>query len=321
MAGWLIKNLFEKLLLSSRRNLLATVKGCFQHGKYGVAGVKKAFEFRHVSNGFLLVTISAASPALPQVFSTQQQALERAFPKPQVVERQTLFLDDKQVESIQKLARAKLESKIVTYYLGKDGDKITSYAFFATDIVRTKAATHMAVVNPDSTVRLVEILAFYEPMDYFSMPRWLDLFRGKLLNDNLWPRRDIHNITGATLTTQAITQGVRLEVTHSHLPMMAMVMLVLTHLLIFASFQHRTKIVFIAVAFLSTFLHEAGGWLVRFVHPGFAWLKVTTFIVMQGMLAFLMGALFMFLVLGQRGAGNGRVKNQAMDEPAGMKLG
>ncbi|MGH7454008.1 MAG: FMN-binding protein, partial [bacterium] len=107
------------------------------------------------------------------------------------------------------LARAKLESKIVTYYLSKDVDKIAGYAFFATDIVRTKAATYMIVVNPDSTVRFVEILAFYEPMDYFPMPRWLDLFRGKLLNDNLWPRRDIHNITGATLTTQAITQGVR----------------------------------------------------------------------------------------------------------------
>lgn len=110
-----------------------------------------------------------------------------------------------------------------------------------------------------------------------------------------------------------------LEVTHSHLPMMAMVMLVLTHLLIFSSFQHRTKVVFIAVAFLSTFLHEAGGWLVRFVHPGFAWLKATTFIVMQGTLAFLMMALLMFLVRGQRKAGNGHTKNQAMDEPVGMR--
>jgi serine protease inhibitor ecotin len=208
MAGWLIKNLIEYLLPSFRRNLFSNFKRCF-HDRHRFSGVKKAFEVRHVRNGLLFVTIIAASLASAQVFSTQQQALERAFPKPQIVGRQTLFLDDKQVESIQKQARAKLESKIVTYYLGKDGDKITGYAFFATDIVRTKAATYMAVVNPDSTVRFVEVLAFYEPMDYFPMARWLDLFRGKLLNDNLWPRRDIHNITGATLTTQAITQGAR----------------------------------------------------------------------------------------------------------------
>ncbi len=152
------------------------------------------------------MTITSSSA---QVFSTQEQALARAFPKPQTVVRQSLFLDDRQVESIQKLAHAKLESKIITYYLGKDGNKIAGYAFFATDVVRTKAATYMAIVNPDSSLRFVEILAFYEPMDYFPTPRWLELFRGKLLNDNLWPKRDIHNITGATLTTQAITQGMR----------------------------------------------------------------------------------------------------------------
>jgi hypothetical protein len=159
--------------------------------------------------GICLVLMIVSSPTPAQVFSTQQQALERAFPKPQAIERLTVFLDDKQVESIQKLARAKLESKIVTYYRGKENNRVTGFAFFATDVVRTKSATYMAVINPDSTVRLVEILAFYEPMDYFPMSRWLDLFRRKPLNDDLWPRCGIHNITGATLTTQALTLGVR----------------------------------------------------------------------------------------------------------------
>jgi hypothetical protein len=67
----------------------------------------------------------------------------------------------------------------------------------------------MVVINPDSTVRYAEILAFYEPLDYLPAPNWLELFRSKPLKDNLWPRRDIHNITGATLTVQALTQGVR----------------------------------------------------------------------------------------------------------------
>ncbi len=90
-----------------------------------------------------------------------------------------------------------------------------------------------------------------------------------------------------------------LEVTHAHLPMMALVMLVLTHLLIFTSFQHRTKIVFIALAFLSAFLHEAAGWLVRFVNPLFAWMKVATFIIMQGTLAFIMATLVLFFIQGK----------------------
>jgi len=164
---------------------------------------------KNITDPIFVFVIIFLSPAFAQVFSTQQPALERAFPKPQTIARQTLFLDDAQVESIQKLARAKLESKIFTYYLGKDGNEITGYAFFATDLVRTKAATYMVVVNPDSTLRRVEILAFYEPMDYFPTPRWLELFRGKFLTANLWPKRDIHNITGATLTAQTLTQGAR----------------------------------------------------------------------------------------------------------------
>ncbi|MDZ7362443.1 MAG: FMN-binding protein [candidate division KSB1 bacterium] len=157
----------------------------------------------------LLWLVLVSSPALAQVFSTQQQALERIFPKPQTIERRTVFLDEKQAADIQKLARARLESKIVVYYAGKKDSNVTGFAFFATDIVRTKEVTYMTVINPDSTIRLIEILAFYEPMDYFPAPRWLALFRGKWLNDNLWLKHDIHNITGATLTAQVVTRGAR----------------------------------------------------------------------------------------------------------------
>jgi hypothetical protein len=71
------------------------------------------------------------------------------------------------------------------------------------------------------------------------------------------------------------TAGAMLEVTHSHLPMMALVVLLLTHLLLFAPFSRRAKLAFIAGGFLSALLDEGAGWLVRFVHPGFAWLLVS----------------------------------------------
>jgi len=41
-----------------------------------------------------------------------------------------------------------------------------------------------------------------------------------------------------------------LEVTHAHLPMMALVMLLLTHLLIFAPYSRRTRVLIIVGAFL-----------------------------------------------------------------------
>jgi hypothetical protein len=97
------------------------------------------------------------------------------------------------------------------------------------------------------------------------------------------------------------TAGAMLEVTHSHLPMMALVVLLLTHLMIFAPYSKRAKIALIAVAFLSAFLDEAAGWLVRFVHPGFAWLKLAAFVSLQAILAFLLVGLALYLRSGKRG--------------------
>ncbi len=88
-----------------------------------------------------------------------------------------------------------------------------------------------------------------------------------------------------------------LEVTHMHLPMMAIVVLLLTHLLIFAPFRNASKLAFIFTTFFSALLSEASGWLVRFVNPQFAYLKVISFITFQACLAFLLVALIWFLAI------------------------
>lgn len=90
-----------------------------------------------------------------------------------------------------------------------------------------------------------------------------------------------------------------LETTHMHLPMMGLVLLMLTHLLIFSPFSERAKVAFVAASFLSGLANEGSGWLVRFVHPGFAWVKVFSFVAFQALLAFLLWALAAFLWSGR----------------------
>jgi hypothetical protein len=96
------------------------------------------------------------------------------------------------------------------------------------------------------------------------------------------------------------TAGAMLEVTHAHLPMMALVVLLLTHLLIFAPYTKRTRVLLIVGAFLSAALDEGAGWLVRFVHPGFAIVKLAAFVSLQGILGFLLVGLALFLRGGAR---------------------
>jgi len=66
----------------------------------------------------------------------------------------------------------------------------------------------------------------------------------------------------------ARTAGSMLEVTHAHLPMMALVVLLLTHLLIFAPYSKRTRVMLIVGAFLSAALDEGAiGWVATHRRP------------------------------------------------------
>ncbi len=87
-----------------------------------------------------------------------------------------------------------------------------------------------------------------------------------------------------------------LETTHMHLPMMGIVLLLLTHLAIFVPLPKALKTPLIVGAFTSAVLEESGGWLVRFVSPAFASLKVLGFVGLQSTILFLLAALGVFLV-------------------------
>ena len=93
-----------------------------------------------------------------------------------------------------------------------------------------------------------------------------------------------------------------LEVTHMHLPMFALVLLLLTHLLVFAPMHDARKRAMIVAAFGSALLMEAASWLTRFAHPGFAWLKVGAFVVFQLVLGGLIVGLAVFLARPDRGS-------------------
>lgn len=96
-----------------------------------------------------------------------------------------------------------------------------------------------------------------------------------------------------------------LETTHMHLPMMGLVLLLLTHLLLFVHLHGAWKLTFIVGVFAFAILSEIGGWLVRFVSPSLAPLKIAGFLGLQACLALLLAVLTMSLVR-PRGVAAGR---------------
>lgn len=126
---------------------------------------------------------------------------------------------------------------------------------------------------------------------------WLTNFAMYFARMNLSPETVRAYYLGSEAAfTPPRSYGSMLETTHAHLPIMAVVVLLLTHLLIFAPFADRAKRLSIHGSFAAALIQEASGWLVRFVHPGFAWLKIAAFIALQSALGFLLFALAAFLI-------------------------
>ena len=80
-----------------------------------------------------------------------------------------------------------------------------------------------------------------------------------------------------------------LEVSHFHLFAMGMLLLVLTHLMLFVPLRNGWKALLIAVPFAAALVDEGAGWLVRYGGAAFAPLKVAGFLLLQGSLAALVG--------------------------------
>ena len=96
------------------------------------------------------------------------------------------------------------------------------------------------------------------------------------------------------------------ETLHIHMAMMSVVLLLLTHLVIFVPMPQRTKIWLITATFASALAEEGGGWLVRFVSPSFASVKILGLLGLQGTTAVLMGLLAAFLLRADRRAAQRR---------------
>ncbi len=87
-----------------------------------------------------------------------------------------------------------------------------------------------------------------------------------------------------------------LEVLHFHAFAMGILLLTLTHLLLFVPLSPRTKAWGIAVAFSASLGGELTGWGVRFIHPWFAYPKVALFMLSQAVILWLVLAVGYALV-------------------------
>jgi len=156
-----------------------------------------------------LLVFSGFGYVSAKAFLTQPQALSLAFPAGGI-QRKTVFLTPEQIGKIEALARAKLDTRVISYYVSRGPAGVQGVAFFDRRVVRTLPIVYMAVLRPSGAIERVEVMDFEEPDQYLPPSKWLALFRGKPLSDDLAVGKSVPHITGASLTSQAMNDGLRL---------------------------------------------------------------------------------------------------------------
>jgi len=85
--------------------------------------------------------------------------------------------------------------------------------------------------------------------------------------------------------TQPKSYQSMLEVSHFHVFAMGMLILTLTHLMLMTDLPIFLKIWVSGLVYISAIADEMAGWLVRFVHPDFAYFKIASFVLLELSLA------------------------------------
>jgi len=185
-----------------------------------IAGRSRRTGFVSSGAGVAVAWLALSSPLAAQARLTQHEALRLAFPPPAAIERRTAFLTEEQLARAKALAGPDVEvtSRVVTYYVGlgcdssgpcgRSGTPI-GVAYFDRHRVRTLNEVLMFGVSPEGRLVRVDILDFQEPPDYRASAGWLDQLLGRRLDDGLSLKGSVVNLTGATLTSRAITRASR----------------------------------------------------------------------------------------------------------------
>jgi Na+-translocating ferredoxin:NAD+ oxidoreductase RnfG subunit len=152
----------------------------------------------HAQEGMFLTEATAPASVFPQA-TTFERTVVPATPELRA-----------QIQAQLGTLRPSLWETEYIIFTAKQRERLLGYGVIVEEIGKSRPITFIVGVRPDGKVAEVAVMAYREPYGgEVRQARFLAQYTGKTLRDPLLPYRDIHNITGATLSCQSIGQGVR----------------------------------------------------------------------------------------------------------------
>jgi electron transport complex protein RnfG len=161
---------------------------------------------------FLVLGMALSQAALAQttVFLKPDEALKLIFKDSQEVIKEDHPITSDAEQKISKMLGYDLPKSDYPFYLGRTNGKVDGYAVIDDEVGKVLPITFVTRINPDGKVAAVEIMVYRESHGgEVASRRFLNQFRDKSLNDELRLHGNIVNVTGATLSSQALVKGVK----------------------------------------------------------------------------------------------------------------
>lgn len=154
--------------------------------------------------------IAISVPAQATQYLSVEQAQRLSFPDAtRFVEAHVIF-KPADIAAIERLSGQKVRTKGEQVWRAEANGRLLG--FFVVDYVigKHEVIDYSVAFGPDGRVKRVEILEYRESYGFEVANRdWLSQFIGKSGGDGLRPGSDIRIISGATLSSRHVTEGVK----------------------------------------------------------------------------------------------------------------
>lgn len=171
--------------------------------------MRRETRFRLIA--MLLAAGAGACAAGPMgTFHTEASSRSELFPDGQGVAADTLRFDDSLAATAKAMLKAPISEKQVVFerVLSKDG--VAGYIYRAQELGKVEKMDFAVALDGQGRVLRVLLTAYRESIGgEVKSKRFMGQFTGKTSGNALQLNRDIDGITGATLSSRAITTGVR----------------------------------------------------------------------------------------------------------------
>ncbi len=147
------------------------------------------------------------------VYLTLEEAPKAVFPEADSFERNDVEVNDAMRRRMKKLIgrlKPTIWEPFYISFIAAKQEEVIGYAVICEEIGKHRPITFIVAAYPDGSVKDVALMMYREPVgEEVRYRAFLKQFAGKNLENPIFPRRDIKNVTGATLSVRAMSRGVR----------------------------------------------------------------------------------------------------------------